>query len=162
MSQAAAREWTGGGVGCHHEEKDVDTPPGVAFVDLTPWVLQAVERSGVLDGLVTVQSTHTTASIVVNEAEPLLLEDLRDALERFAPRQAAYRHDDFSVRTVNVEPGEPANGHSHCKALLLRASETLTVRAGRPRLGRWQRVFLVELDGARRRRVALSVLGAAK
>lgn len=159
MGQAVAREWTDHGPGVHHEERDIETPAGVQFIDLTPWVLQAVERSGVRDGLVTVQSTHTTAAVAVNEAEPLLLEDMKDALERFAPRQVAYRHDDFSVRTVNLAPGEPANGHSHCKALLLRASETLTVRDGRPRLGRWQRIFLVELDGARRRHVVLTVLG---
>ena len=57
-------------------------------------------------------------------------------------------------------PDEPANGHAHCKALFLRASETLAVAGGRPRLGRWQRVFLVELDGPRTRTLSLTVLGS--
>ncbi len=106
-----------------------------------------------------VQSLHTTAAIVVNENEPLLLQDLRAALERAAPRHLAYRHDDFSQRAA-VPPDEPANGHAHCQALFLRASETLGVAGGRLRLGRWQRVFLVELDGPRTRTAAVTVLGA--
>jgi secondary thiamine-phosphate synthase enzyme len=144
----------------HHERREVRTRGGIEFVDLTPWVAAAVDRSGLRDGIVNVQSRHTTAAIVVNEAEPLLLEDLRETLERFAPRQAAYRHDDFSVRTVNLEPDEPQNGHSHCKALLLRASESINLVQGRLDLGRWQRVFLVELDGARVRSVSLTIVGA--
>ena len=100
-----------------------------------------------------------TAAVVVNEAERLLLDDLRATLERAAPGGAVYRHDDLAARAGVVDPDEPANGHAHCKALFLRASETLAVAEGRPRLGRWQRVFLVELDGPRLRRVCLTVLG---
>ena len=95
----------------------------------------------------------------MNEGEPLLLEDLRAALERAAPRRLAYLHDEMDLR-AGVAADEPANGHAHCKALFLRASETLAVAEGRPRLGRWQRVFLVELDGPRTRTLSLTVLGA--
>jgi secondary thiamine-phosphate synthase enzyme len=144
---------------CHREEIEIDTPAGLEFVDVTRLVLEVVARSGVGDGLVSVQSLHTTAAVIVNEAEPLLLEDLRRTLERAAPRALAYRHDEMGLRP-GVPPDEPANGHAHCKALLLRASETLAVAGGRPRLGRWQRVFLVELDGPRTRTLALTVLGA--
>ncbi len=151
----APAEWPG----MHHERREVRTPEDVAFQDLTPWVAAAVGRSGIRDGIVNVQSRHTTAAIVVNEAEPLLLEDLRAALERFAPRRAAYRHDDFAVRTVNMEPGERKNGHAHCQSLLLRASESINVVDGALDLGRWQRVFLVELDGPRTRSVSLTIVG---
>jgi len=144
---------------CHREELEVPTGASLAFVDLTDRVAGAVERSGLSDGLVAVQSLHTTAAIVVNEHEPLLLEDLREALERAAPCHLAYRHDDFGARTVNMGPGEPANGHAHAKALFLRSSETLAVAAGRLRLGRWQRVFLLELDGPRIRTVVVTVVG---
>ena len=67
-------------------------------------------------------------------------------LDRLAPTAAEYRHDDMTIRRVNLTPGEPANGYSHCRALLLGASETLNVVDGQLDLGRWQRVFLVELD----------------
>ena len=51
------------------------------------------------------------------------------------------------------------NGDAHCRALLLGSSETLAVADGALQLGRWQRVFLVELDGPRRRMVCVVVLG---
>jgi len=119
---------------------------------------EVVERSGIAEGLVSVQSMHTTAAIVVNENEPLLLADLRAALERVAPRHLSYRHDDFAQRAA-VAPDEPANGHAHCQALFLRASETLALARGRACLGRWQRLFLAELDGPRTRTLSVTVLG---
>jgi secondary thiamine-phosphate synthase enzyme len=143
----------------HHEELEVRTRRGREFVDLTPVVEAAVRRSRIADGLVNVQTLHTTAAVVVNENEPLLLEDLLATLERLVPRRRPYRHDDMAVRSVNLTPGERANGHAHCKSLFLRTSETLAVRGGRLRLGSWQRVFLLELDGARERTVAITVLG---
>jgi secondary thiamine-phosphate synthase enzyme len=144
---------------CHREELEVRTRGALEFVDVTAAVAAVVARSGAAEGLVSVQSLHTTAGVAVNEGEPLLLEDLRAALERAAPRHLAYRHDDFALRRA-LEPDEPANGHAHCKALFLRASETLAVEGGAPRLGRWQRVFLVEVDGPRTRRLSITVLGA--
>jgi thiamine phosphate synthase YjbQ (UPF0047 family) len=57
------------------------------------------------------------------------------------------RDDDFSRRTVNLMPGERRNGHAHCRAALLRTSESVPVAGGVLTLGRWQRVFLVEFDG---------------
>ena len=158
VDRRAARMWSPART-CHREDIEVRTPGGLVFVDLTGLLTDIVARSGIAEGLLSVQSLHTTAAIVVNENEPLLLQDLRAALERAAPRQLAYRHDDFSQRAA-VPPDEPANGHAHCQALFLRASETLGVAGGRLRLGQWQRVFLVELDGPRTRTAAVTVLGA--
>ena len=96
---------------------------------------------------------------MIGESEPLLLEDMKNVLERFAPRHAIYRHDDFEVRTVNLCPDEEKNGHSHCKALFLKTSETVNVADGSIELGLWQRVFLIELDRARERTVSVTVIG---
>lgn len=137
----------------------VRTAECLEFVDLTDTLAQAVARSSVSEGLLAAQSQHTTAALLVNEAEPLLIEDMKKRIESLAPRTAAYRHDDFSVRTVNMTPDEPANGHAHCKALFLPVSVTLNVVGGRLDLGRWQRVFLVELDAGRERTVSVRVLG---
>jgi len=146
-------------MGWHREEVEVSTHAGLEFVDVTDAVAAVIGRSGISDGLVAVQSLHTTAAVVVNEDEPLLREDLRATLERAAPCRAPYRHDDLAARGPGVGPDEPANGHSHCKALFLRASETVAVAGGRPRLGRWQCMFLVELDGPRTRRLCITVIG---
>jgi len=160
MAMLLAREGeTGAALRVERATLQVTTGTCLEFVDVTDRIAERVQALGISQGIVNVQVRHTTAALVVNENEPLLLQDLRDALERAAPRALAYRHDDFAVRTVNMGPGEVPNGHSHCKALFLRASETLNVAAGRLDLGRWQRVFLVELDGARVRTVSLTTLG---
>jgi secondary thiamine-phosphate synthase enzyme len=134
------------------------TERAVQFVDLTEIVAERVRRSGVDEGMVVVQSRHTTAAVLVNENEPLLLEDLHDLLERWAPAGARYRHDDLGSRR-DPPPDEKPNGHAHARALLLGTSVCLSVAEGRVDLGQWQSVFLVELDGPRRHSVSVQVLG---
>jgi secondary thiamine-phosphate synthase enzyme len=129
-------------------------------MDLTERLETIVAASAIERGLIFVQSLHTTAAIVVNENEPLLWEDVRRMLERLAPPGRRYRHDDFAVRTVNMTPEEQPNGHAHCKALFLPTSVALAISGGRLVLGRWQRVFLLELDRARPRTVAIQVQGS--
>jgi secondary thiamine-phosphate synthase enzyme len=128
------------------------------FLDITDAVAACCAEKGLSSGLVTVQSRHTTAAVVLQENEPLLLEDLARVLERVAPRSGHYCHNDLEART-EVPPDERPNGHSHARALLLPSSAHLVVTGGRLDLGRWQRLFLVELDGPRRRHVSVMALG---
>jgi secondary thiamine-phosphate synthase enzyme len=144
---------------CRHTTIRIQTDHPTQFVDLTSDLEAFVVASGVESGLLNVQSLHTTAAIVVNEHEPLLLADMSGLLERLAPLDAVYRHDSITLRTVNCVIGEPPNGHSHCRALLLGSTAALNVIDGRLQLGRWQRVFLVELDGPRTRDISLLLLG---
>ena len=144
---------------CHHGRIRVATGQPTEFIDLTVRIEALVAEAGVHAGLVNVQSLHTTTAIVVNEHEPLLLVDFGDLLARTAPRQAPYRHNDPNARNIPLPPGERPNAHAHCQALLLGSSATLNVADGRVQLGRWQRVFLVELDGPRDRDVSVAVLG---
>src|SRR5688572_9011197 len=147
---------------CHHTTIRIDTEHPTQFIDLTPDLEAFVAASGIQSGLLNVQSLHTTAAIVVNEHEPLLLTDMTGLLERLAPEDAVYRHDNVTLRTVNCVLGEPPNGHSHCRALLLGSTAALNVIDGALQLGRWQRVFLVELDGPRTRDVSLLLFGASR
>ena len=110
------------------------------------------------EGMVPVQSRHTTAAVLVNENEPLLLQDFEDLLRRWAPPDAHYRHNDLEARE-GAPADERPNGHSHAQALLLGASVCLNVAEGRLDLGEWQSVFLVELDGPRDRTLSVQVLG---
>ena len=128
------------------------------FIDLTESVADAVRHSRVRHGLVCVQTLHTTTAVVVNENEPGLLQDMAEVLERLVPPGRGYRHDDLA-RRPGTPPDEPANGDAHCQAMLLSASQTLTIQERRIQLGRWQRIFLVELDGGRLRTVSVTVLG---
>lgn len=142
-----------------HRAVNLHTDEALQFIDLTAALRQFVEESGLRQGFLNVQTRHTTTAIIINENEPLLLDDLKKSLERVAPRTVSYKHDDFDIRTENLTPDERPNGHAHCKALFLRSSETLNIINGELDLGRWQRVFFVELDGARQRTVSLSILG---
>lgn len=137
----------------------VETTSPRGFIDITERLAAIVERSGVVNGTLTVQTRHTTTAVVVNEHEPLLFEDLLAMLERMAPRDMGYAHDDLARRTVNLTPRERRNGHAHCQALLLPPAVTLVVESARLALGRWQRVFLVELDGPQSRELAVLVTG---
>jgi secondary thiamine-phosphate synthase enzyme len=129
------------------------------FVDITDDVAGVVARAGIRAGQVTVFSQHTTAAIRINEHEPLLLRDMARLLRTWAPAHAHYEHNDFERRTVNMNEDECRNGHAHCQHLLLGNSETVPVIDGRLALGTWQRIFLVELDHPRSRRVLVSVIG---
>jgi secondary thiamine-phosphate synthase enzyme len=146
---------------CRHARIRVTTRCPLEFIDLTERIEAFAAQASVRTGLVNIQSLHTTTAVVINEHEPLLLADFDSLLARTAPRDASYRHDDMNIRTVNLAPDERPNGHAHCRALLLGTSAALNLADGRLQLGRWQRVFLVELDGPRAREVSVLVMGEA-
>jgi secondary thiamine-phosphate synthase enzyme len=137
----------------------VTTRHPLEFVDVTDQLEGLVAEVGIRAGILNVQTLHTTTAVVVNEHEPLLLADFQAQLEAAAPRDGRYRHDDMIARTVNMTDAERPNGHAHCRALLLPSSACLNVVQGRLRLGQWQRVFLVELDGPRERDLSVLVVG---
>jgi octaprenyl-diphosphate synthase len=128
------------------------------FVDLTSRVRDEVRRSGLRAGRVHLQSMHTTLGLAINENEPLLLTDFQHLLERIAPADAGYEHDDFT-RRFKIAVDESVNGHAHCRQLLLTGFMTLLVEDGTLVLGRWQSVFAVELDGPRHRELAVQLDG---
>ena len=144
-------------VTCESLELETTAAPG--FHDITDDVTAIVADSGVSFGHVTVFSSHTTAAIRINENEPLLLRDMARTLRQLAPANAYYEHNDFGRRTVNMNEDECANGHAHCQHLFLASSETIPVIEGKPALGTYQRVFLIELDHPRMRRVLVTVVG---
>ena len=136
-----------------------ETSGPLHFIDITEDVERVVATSGIGDGWVTVFSRHTTAAIRINEHEPELLKDLSRVLTAFAPETHAYFHNDFNVRSVNMAADECPNGHAHCQHLLLGTSETIPVLGTRLMFGRWQRIFLIELDHGRTRDVVVSAIG---
>lgn len=144
----------------YHTTISLQTSGCLQFIDLTRELVEVIARSGVKNGWVNVQTRHTTTALIVNENEPLLLEDLRVLLDRLAPRDGEYQHNDFS-RRIDIPPDEPANGHSHCKALFLPATVSLNIAEGRLQLGQWQSLFFIELDDSRERKISIMVMGQA-
>jgi secondary thiamine-phosphate synthase enzyme len=129
------------------------------FVDVTARLHAAVAESLIAEGLLMIQSRHTTAGLLINEHEPLLLEDLAELFERLVPAHLAYRHDDFHRRFGDAASTERVNGHAHCRAALLRTSEYLAISNGELSLGCWQRVLFVDFDGGQQRELWLTLLG---
>jgi secondary thiamine-phosphate synthase enzyme len=116
------------------------------LVDITRRVADVVRQSGVVDGFCLVYVPHATAAVVINEnADPNVCEDILEALGRMVP-EGRWRHDRID-----------SNAAAHIKATILGPSETVPVRGGRLRLGTWQSLMLVELDGPRERSVIVEV-----
>jgi secondary thiamine-phosphate synthase enzyme len=118
-------------------EFTVSTDARLDIVDVTDRVAAAVEG----EGTATVFVDHTTAGVVINEAEPRLLDDVRTFLADLVPDDG-WRHDELD-----------GNADSHLRAMLLGPSAAVPVVDGEPELGRWQSVLLVECDGPRERTV---------
>jgi secondary thiamine-phosphate synthase enzyme len=137
----------------HFENHDLETERCSQLVDLTEELRGAVERADVSNGMALVYSPHTTCAIVINELDDGIADDLAEALEELAPAAGRYRHDE--------RDGEHApNGHSHVRAgVLASSSQTVPIVEGSLMLGRYQRVFFCELDGARARKVFIQVIG---
>lgn len=129
------------------------------FIDITEKIQQKIKEAGVKNGVINVQSLHTTMAVIVNEAEPLLIEDMKKVLEKVAPRTMKYMHDNFKVRTVHMHPDESTNGHAHVKAIHLPTSTFINIFKNKMQLGEWQRIFAVELDESRPRQIALQIMG---
>ncbi|MFI5283703.1 MAG: secondary thiamine-phosphate synthase enzyme YjbQ, partial [Candidatus Dormibacterales bacterium] len=141
-----------------HSRIEFQTDRPTQFVDITERLRDRVRGAGLLNGRLHLQSLHTTVGLAVNENESLLLGDFERLLARLAPEGGGYQHDDFT-RRFEIAVDEPVNGHAHCRQLLLSAMATLLVEDGQLVLGQWQSVFAVELDGPRRRQLALQLDG---
>jgi secondary thiamine-phosphate synthase enzyme len=121
------------------------------MLDLTPHVQQIVARSGVRRGIVSLFHVGSTAALGTIEFEPGLQHDLPELLDQLIPPSRDYGHE---------RAWHDGNGHSHLQATLLGPSVTVPVSDGRPVLGTWQQVFLLECDvKPRKRTVVVTVLG---
>ncbi|HQP93420.1 MAG TPA: secondary thiamine-phosphate synthase enzyme YjbQ [Thermoanaerobaculia bacterium] len=124
----------------------IPTTDGTDIVDLTAEVEAFVAASGVTEGLLVVFVPGSTAGVTTIEFESGAVEDLRQAIERLAPRGADYAHD---------RRWGDGNGYAHVRAALLGPSLTVPVSGGRPLLGTWQQIVLCDFDNRPRRREIL-------
>jgi secondary thiamine-phosphate synthase enzyme len=133
------------------------------FVDLTPALEAAVEGAGLGDGLCVSFCRHTTCGLMINEWEDGAQEDLIKRLDVLVPEGAYYAHDDLDRRTQNLVPDERANGRSHVMQMLVGGnSQTIPVAHGEVLLGRWQRLFLLELDEPKPREIVFACFGTGR
>lgn len=130
-------------------------------IDLTDAAQDIVVAAGLSNGFVLAFCTHTTATLLLNEWEDGALEDFAATLERMFPRDSYYAHDDVTRRTQNLMPGEFRNGEAHVAQMMIGgSSQVIPVVDGSLALGRWQRLFLWELDRPRPRTVVFQAFGS--
>ena len=119
-------------------------------IDITGELAQAVARSGIAEGLASAFVVGSTAAITTMEFEPGGVQDLRTALERLLPQHGDYEHNRLN---------HDSNSHAHQRASIVGPSETIPVAGGRPLLGTWQQLVLIDFDDRpRERTVVVQVL----
>lgn len=126
---------------------------GPGFTEITRAVCSWVAETGAGEGLLTLFIAHTSASLTIQEnADPDVLRDLTDALERTAPYDHPYRH--------GMEG--PDDMPAHIKSMLTSTSLGIPIADGRPVLGTWQGIYLIEHRARpHRRRVSMQFMGSA-
>jgi len=125
-------------------EIKVRTSRKIESVSITDEVLRAIR--GMEGKLLNVYTPHTTCGLIINEdADPNVMEDVIEGLGRIVSSDHPYKH---------VEGNSPA----HIKSIMTGCSVTIPCREGRPALGVWQGIFLMEFDGPRERKVIVSLI----
>ena len=120
-------------------------------LDLTGALADAVARSGVSEGQASVFVRGSTAALTTMEFEPGGVHDLRAALERLIPTRGDYEHNRLN---------HDSNSHAHQRASIVGASEIVPIVGGRPALGTWQQLVLVDFDDRPRERIVIfQILG---
>lgn len=120
-------------------------------IDITEKVAATVQESGLQVGIAVVFFPGATGAVTTIEHETGLVDDIRDALERIAPEQDEYSHD---------QKWGDGNGHSHIRASLIGPSLTVPFQKGQLMLGTWQQIVFLELDNRpRKRMIIVQILG---
>lgn len=135
----------------HTATLEFSTRGNAEIIDITRQVQEEVINSPINDGLVTVFVPGSTGGVITLEHESGLVHDLREAYERWAPKDLDYHHD----RTW-----KDGNGHSHVRASLAGPSLTVPFRDKHMTLGTWQQIAFVDFDNRpRRRSLVLQIMG---
>jgi len=125
------------------------------LIIITEHVNEAVNRSGIASGLVTILSRHTTTGVTVNEALECLESDITLFLGRLVPEDHPYCH----ARILRDYGSTAGNPTGHIKSLLVGNHAHLIVADGAVARGGAQEVYLCEFDGPANRTVDIVVVG---
>ncbi len=127
------------------EQLTIKTTKNIEFIDITEKIKRIVKQSGTSSGYCIVYVPHTTAAVTVNEnADKDVQVDILRKLSELVPLKSDYQH---------LE----GNSAAHIKSSVIGVSKTFLVENGNLILGRWQGIFFCEFDGARERKVLISV-----
>lgn len=128
------------------KELAVATRARAQMIDITREIREAVRQTGVMEGICYVFVPHTTAGVTINEnADPDVVTDLLDEMEKIVPWQDGYMHME-------------GNSAAHIKASMMGFSQAVFVERGQLVLGTWQGIYFCEFDGPRKRKVLVKVV----
>ncbi len=130
------------------------TTERLQLMNITDRINEFVRKSGVREGLVHMQSLHTTTAVFLNEWQNALLEDVKTFLGGLVEREQYWRHNDPQFSDC-----ERANADSHLRGMIMGQTLCLQVRNGKVLLGTWQNIIFAEFDGPRSRSLAVQVSG---
>ncbi|MCR4660729.1 MAG: secondary thiamine-phosphate synthase enzyme YjbQ [Clostridia bacterium] len=116
------------------------------FYRITDKVEDAINKSGVKEGLCFIFCPHTTAGITINENADIFVDkDVTLALDKVFPRFKEFQHDE-------------GNSDGHVKSSVIGAGETIIIENGKPVLGRWQDIYFMEFDPPRSRQFFVKII----
>jgi secondary thiamine-phosphate synthase enzyme len=121
------------------------------YINITDEVQEAINKSGVKEGLCLVNPMHITASVYINDDERGLIKDYDKWLEKLAPHAPIeqYRHNDT---------GED-NADAHIKRQVMGREVVVAITGGRLDFGPWEQIFYGEFDGRRKKRALVKIIG---
>ena len=119
------------------------------FIRITDEVAAIAKASGVSDGTALVSAMHITSGVYVNDWEEGLINDFQVWLEKLAPSGLDYQHH----RT-----GED-NADAHLKRTIMGREVVVAITGGRLDFGPWEQIFYFEMDGLRRKRALVKIIG---
>jgi secondary thiamine-phosphate synthase enzyme len=127
------------------KEVGVPTDMRAQMVDVSAQVASELAVSGVKTGVCYIYVPHTTAGVTINEnADPDVVTDILNGLERLVPLKGNYRHAE-------------GNSDAHIKASLMGFTVSVPIIDGRLALGTWQGIYFCEFDGPRRRKMLIGI-----
>lgn len=121
------------------------------FINITLQVQDALQESGIIEGLVLVNAMHITASVFINDDESGLHQDYEVWLEKLAPHAPTGQY-------LHNRTGED-NADAHMKRQVMGREVVMAVTNGKLDLGPWEQIFYGEFDGRRRKRVLVKIIG---
>jgi secondary thiamine-phosphate synthase enzyme len=145
---------TGTGFKMFNRIVDWITNDRMQLINVTDRINEIVRKSGIRDGIVHLQSLHTTTAVFINEWQDALLHDVRQFLDELVNREGYFRHNDPKYSDC-----ERKNADSHLRGMVMGQSLCLQVRNSTVLLGTWQSIILAEFDGPRSRSMSIQVSG---
>jgi secondary thiamine-phosphate synthase enzyme len=124
------------------------------LINITDRINEIVRKSGICDGMVHLQTLHTTTAVFLNEWQDALLHDVKTFLEQVVGREVGWRHNDPEYSDC-----ERKNADSHLRGMIMGQTLCLQVRNSSVLLGTWQSIILAEFDGPRSRSMSVQVSG---